>query len=280
MSLFVTAASLVCSFEVTYVSTETPIVSILQNDLNSFETTAKGKNYFLYDHKTDAGFKVVLILSSGAARLSITPVSKGGSALDKLLKEDPSSFPLAFDDNQGEAYVSKDFPGFCADCSYLIAVSSNLGAKGQLTVLGKDSPVPLSINGIVRENISVKEGPSKRSYSFSSIVDFNISISMIFGSLKVTVTDPENKDVLSNKTVKSSTTLQIPHSKSLEEYSYEYDSALTRFRILVEAEVNSSFTIKASKVSISERLFEGISSSVTLKKGEPYTFEFLNLNEP
>jgi len=148
LTLYVIGVSPVCSYEVTYSSTSASIISAVQNTLYSFEVDHQEKTYFLYDHTASSPFKIVRLLSTGSTKISIAPITD--TTLSDLLQKDPSTFVLTFNDTEGEVYVSEESSGYCVDCSYLIAITSSKGAKGQLVVLGVDAPVPLSVNGIVK----------------------------------------------------------------------------------------------------------------------------------
>lgn len=58
-------------------------------------------------------------------------------------------------------------------------------------VAGLEDRIPLSVKGIVKEQIKFDE-LNTRKYTFSSISAFNISVDLIYGSsLKVTVYGPD-----------------------------------------------------------------------------------------
>ena len=109
-------------------------------------------------------------------------------------------------------FISNSSASFCTSCQYLIAVSTEMGAKGELLIANPGSRVPLSLKGILREKIKVNE-TKVRYYEFNSLVGFNITISMIFGKVKVTVLGPDGALAL-QKEVDSSTVLNVPRSKS------------------------------------------------------------------
>lgn len=46
--------------------------------------------------------------------------------------------------------VLNNSPSFCYNCTYLLAVSSKKGAKGELFLSYFNSKVPLSIKGVIR----------------------------------------------------------------------------------------------------------------------------------
>ena len=100
-----------------------------------------------------------------------------------------------------------------------------MGAKGEILISYSEARIPLSVNGILKEKIKVSEN-KERSYKFNSLVAFNISISLIYGSLNVTVEDPEGSKVV-QQIVNSSTVLFIKQSSSSVNYTYEYNSKAT-----------------------------------------------------
>lgn len=173
-------------------------------------------------------------------------------------------------------FVDYGSAAFCSECTYLIAVSSSKGAEGQLFLCSEKTRIPLSVKGALKEKIDVSP-ISYRNYTFSSIVAFNITINMIYGRIRVTIISPDNETVV-DQTVIASTILQVKPSKSSKDSDiYEYDSIFTAYSINVQAESNSSFTIRASKLAITRRIFEGVISYVIIKSNETAVLEFLNL---
>jgi hypothetical protein len=102
----------------------------------------------------DKPFKIVQMLSSGKAKIGVA--SSKEKSLKELISGDPEKFPLIFDENEGEAIVSNTSHVYCTGCSYLIAVISKSGAKGELFIDDLEARVPLSINGLLKEKITIK----------------------------------------------------------------------------------------------------------------------------
>jgi hypothetical protein len=75
--------------------------------------------------------------------------------------------------------------------------------------------------------------------------------------------------------VSKSTVFHIKHNKATEDNTYEYDAYA--FQIDVEGVKDSSYSIRASKINITRRIFEGVSASLYLMAKQPTIVEFLNL---
>jgi hypothetical protein len=136
--------------------------------------------------------------------------------------------------------------------------------NAEIIITYYNTSIPLSVNGIIKEKILVSE-ISFRNYTFNSITAFNISISPIYGTLKVVVIDPSKK-VISSNNISTTTVLSIPHNKATESYSIDYESYYTEYDINIEGQVDSSYTIRASKENLTSRLFEGIPLYYTFSK--------------
>lgn len=127
--------------------------------------------------------------------------------------------------------VNTNSPVYCYNCSYMIAITTLNGAKGQLLITKINSTIPLSVNGLIREKIKTNER-KVRNYTFSSITTFNISVTIIYGKIKLTVLDPDNK-VYREMIVTKSEVIRVRHSKQTENYTYEFDSIFATFKINV-----------------------------------------------
>lgn len=124
------------------------------------------------------------------------------------------------------------------------------------------------MKGILNDKIVAKENKHNH-YTFSSIVDFNVTINVIYGQIKVTVIDPDDKVIINDSIVGKSVVLQIEPTSDTQKYTYEYESIFTTFKINIEADVDASYTLKASKLNITKRLFEGVSTYLSLHANEP-----------
>ena len=151
------------------------------------------------------------MINSGRSFVAVSPVTQE-KTLKKLIKSDPQEYDFTFDENQGEMYIPKSSENFCFECTYLIAVNSEVGAKGEILISYSEAKIPLSVNAILKEKIKVNE-TKERNYKFNSLVAFNISISLLYGSLKVIVEDPSGYKVF-DQVVNSSTVIFINQSKS------------------------------------------------------------------
>jgi hypothetical protein len=155
-------------------------------------------------------------------------------------------------------------------------VRGDPAVNSELLVADLSSSIPLSLNGILQEKL--KKG-SSRTYTFSSISAFNLTVSLDYGKLHVTIKDPSDS-LVHNSSLTSSKTIAIPHNKQTEDFSFDFSSAYTRYTITVEAGRDSSYSLKASKLNVTSRIFEGIPAYVTLVKDQPVLLEFLNLKSP
>jgi hypothetical protein len=94
----------------------------------------------------------------------------------------------------------------------VIALTSPNGVKGELFITKLNSTIPLSINGMIRERIRVNE-TQVRNYTFYSITAFNVSVNVVYGSVWVTIVDPDGK-VVSSKIVNDSMQFSVKKSNS------------------------------------------------------------------
>ena len=164
------------------------------------------------------------MINSGRSRVAVSPLTPENT-LKGLIKESPQEFAYSFDENQGEMYILQSSKDFCFECSYLIAVYSEVGAKGEIIFSFSEARIPLSVNGILKEKIKASENKD-RYYRFNSLQGFNISISLLYGSFNMTVQDPDGKKVVQQK-VNSSTVISVNQSESTINYTYEYNSKAT-----------------------------------------------------
>ena len=163
-----------------------PITHAIQNHPYSFNLPEYSKAYFVYTHEEESSFDVYQLLTTGEANIEIIPLDSS-TRLDELLSAHPGSFSLngiTGDHSQSGIHVSVLDRHFCHDCSYLIAVSSKLAAKGELFISSVRNPVPLSINSLLNEKIFVNEEKT-RVYRFNSHNNFNLTLNMIYGKVKV-----------------------------------------------------------------------------------------------
>lgn len=231
--------------------------------------------YLLFTHTSNSSFKIIQIINTGALTVYATPVRN--RTIAELLSADPESFAFVDADSNGEFTVTNSSAAFCWNCQYLIAVVSREPISAEIIVVGENSSIPLSVNGIIKEKLIV--GDSIRNYTFNSISAFNITFSPIYGKLSVVVIDP-SKNVIVNSTITNSQNFLIPHNSKTESFSYDFNSYFTRYQINVAALADSSYTIKVSKESINSRIFEGIPYYYNFQNNETIKLEFLNLNSP
>lgn len=258
--LYITGLSEVCRFQVSYSAFQDPLSLVVQSQPYSFTLKEGETAYFAYSHNFDNSFRVTTYLANGDISLSVTPVNK--VSLQELIKAGPSSFPIVPSRNDADVVVNQESPHFCKSCSYLIAVSSRLGAQGEVMVSKPSDGLPLSVKGVMRDKLRVEE-VSARNYTFSSISNFNISLVVIYGVVKLTVINPRGQ-VVSEAEVDGSTSIHIAVDPLARE-------AVT-YTVRLQSEGDASYSIRASRVNVTKRLFPGIPERFALSKEKAITF--------
>jgi hypothetical protein len=73
--LFITAVKPICSYQISYTYLATPITSAIQNKHYPFQIQKGHPAFFAYTHLSDEAFKVVQIIGSGEAKITISPIN-------------------------------------------------------------------------------------------------------------------------------------------------------------------------------------------------------------
>lgn len=238
----------------------------------------QGTVSFLYEHSSDRSFKIVQMINTGRFNIYVTPIVN--KTLPQLLNSASfANFAYKDDSGDGQFEISNQSASFCSQCAYLIQLTSDSSADGYIMVAQTDRSVSLSLNSIMRDRVSVDGTTNRRYYTFYSITAFNITLSLLYGQVRVVVTDPDEK-VVYDQNITQSTTIVVPHNSKTEQFSYEYESIFTQYSISVTAIQNSSYALKASKQSISARIFSNIPALFFFEGNGSKVFQFLNLEGP
>lgn len=163
--------------------------------------------------------------------------------------------------------MQKNSPHLCKGCTYLIAVTSRLGAQGEIVVTKPSIALPLSVKGVIRDKMRVGEIIA-RNYTFTSISNFNVSLVIFYGELELKVVDSKGKVT---KFERIRDIANIPLTVD------EKNRNAQTFTIFVEASGDASYSIKASRVNVTKRLFSGITEHFSLSKDKNELLEFSNL---
>jgi hypothetical protein len=271
-NLYVEAKADYCNYEVTYMRLDYPLLVATANRKFPFDSNKAGRMFMLYTHTSKDSFKVTQIINTGTLNVSASPI--GNQTLNQLLQTDPKTLAFVSPEASGGLSVSNTSSSFCWNCQYLIALWSGSAVQAEVIISNENSSIPLSANGIIKERV----GKGSRNYTFNSITAFNLTLTLIYGKVALLVLDP-SKNVVVNVSLSSSQVFVIPHNNKTEDYSYDYNSVFTRYEISTTALADCSYTLKASKESLTSRLFEGIPFYHFFKQNETISLEFLNLNE-
>lgn len=106
-----------------------------------------------------------------------------------------------------------------------------------------------------------------------------MSLNVLYGKVTVTVFDPTGR-ICAKQNVYGSVSIPVEHDhKSDQKYGFELNPIESEYRIDVESDTNSSYTIRTSTKGLGERIFEGVTSYLSLLQQRMSVLEFFNQDE-
>jgi hypothetical protein len=102
-------------------------------------------------------------------------------------------------------------------------------------------------------------------------------MNILYGKVTVTVLGPDGR-ICSKQNVLGSVNIPIEHDHTEDKYIFELNPTSSEYIIKVESSEDSSFTIKVTTKGLSQRIFEGITSYVSLLEQKTQILEFFNVD--
>lgn len=140
-----------CSFELSYTTVDQRIYELIHGHMFKLELKKDDVAYFIYYHNRADSFRVVSMAEYGqvefnAKTLRIDEISN----ISEVIKNLNGRYEFGGPSYSASLIVANGTPHFCANCYYLIEVSSESPASTFIILHSMSSPIAIRDNLVIR----------------------------------------------------------------------------------------------------------------------------------